>query len=50
MLEHNSRAQSMREEVAVHQARQALVREKVDNVSSAEAYIDGLLNDLQVCA
>jgi len=50
ILEHNTRVQSMRKEVAVHQARQALVREKVNEVAAAEATIDGLLTDLQVIA
>ena len=48
ILERNTRVQSMREDVAVHQARQMLVREKINEVASAEANIDGLLTDLQV--
>ena len=43
ILERNTRVQSMREDVAVHQARQMLVREKINEVASAEANIDGLL-------
>ena len=50
ILEHNTRVQSMREEVAVHQARQALVREQVNEVAAAEDSIDGLIKDLQVIA
>ena len=49
VIENSSRAQSMREEVEEHQARQKMVREKVNEVARAEAYIDGLLGDLQVC-
>jgi hypothetical protein len=48
LLEHNTRAQSTRSLMAEHQARQALVREKINNVAGAEATIDGLLTDLQV--
>lgn len=48
ILERNTRLQSIRTDVAVHQARQALVREKINEVAAAEASIDGLLSDLQV--
>lgn len=48
LLENNSRAQDMRQEVVVHQARQEIVRGKIVEASEAEATIDGLLTSLQV--
>jgi len=48
LLEHNSRAQNMIGQVAEHQARQALVRAKVNEVADAEATIDGLITELKV--
>jgi len=48
LLEHNSSAQTIRGQVAEHQARQALVRQKVNDVADAEATMDGIITELKV--
>ena len=48
VLQRNANVQTTRAQVEEHQARQAIVRDKIQEVEHAEETIDKLLMDLQV--